>query len=202
MKFNPSMFVSTAPTGVQYQNFQVAPGARPAFSADFVADAQLSVVQTHKTSLVSGQNITGLSVGADALVTKNLPATAGDQPDYFRVQNVEQFIEDTNPITVDGDSIIIESDDDPYFQLEISGINSNELFGQTNKNSLIQSITGKYFSAGSFTQTSERDGFTYFHKGEPLVIRSLRVRVLDSVGEPQASLGPNTAVVLQITSEK
>ena len=202
MKFNPSMFVSTAPTGVQYQNFQVAPGARPAFSADFVADAQLSVVQTHKTSLVSGQNITGLFVGADALVTKNLPATAGDQPDYFRVQNVEQFIEDTNPITVDGDSIIIEAEDDPYFQIEISGINSNELFGQANKNSLIQSITGKYFSSGSFTQTSESDGFTYYHKGEPLVIRSLRVRVLDSVGEPQASLGPNTAVVLQISSEK
>ena len=208
MKFNPSMFVSTAPINPQFRNFKVAIEAQNPFSADFLANDSLLLVQTHQLNLIQGQHITGLYVGNDALVTKNLnprPATMPvllPQPPYSIAPPFNVHIGNTTPSSLNGNSIIVKSDDDPYYQIEISGINNSEVFGQPNKNNLIQSIVGKYYTNGNFSQSSLEDGFAYYHKGAPLVIKSLRVRILNSVGNPQPSLGPNSAVILQVTSEK
>ena len=85
--------------------------------------------------------------------------------------------------------------------MEISGINNQDIIGQPVKNNLIQAMIGKYYSNGNFTE-SQGDGLIYQHRGEPIVIKSLRVRILNSLGEVQPGLGPNSAVILNINTEK
>jgi len=63
-------------------------------------------------------------------------------------------------------------------------------------------MIGKYYSNGNFTQ-GEGDGLVYIHKGEtPLVIKSLRVRILDSLGNVEPGLGPSSAMILDVNQEK
>ena len=100
-----------------------------------------------------------------------------------------------------GTTIIQSSDDQPFYNIEISGINNQNISGQVFENNLIQGIVGKYFSSGNFTQ-STGDGFLYTHKGTPLTISSLRIRVLDTQMTPEDGLGPNSAFVLQIDTSK
>ena len=74
--------------------------------------------------------------------------------------------------------------------------------GATQKNNLIQSIVGKYFTNGGFTSGNIDDGFRYTHLGEPMMLRSLSVRILDSDGKPAQGLGPNSAVILELDTDK
>ena len=96
---------------------------------------------------------------------------------------------------------MVASDDDPYYSIEISGINNQSIFGQNQKNNLVQAIVGKYYNNGTFT-SSEGDGFMYVHKGEPMSIKNLRVRILTSQGQPQEGLGAQSAVVLTLSTTK
>lgn len=73
--------------------------------------------------------------------------------------------------------------------------------GQPTKNNLVQGMIGKYFSNGNFTE-SQGDGLVYVHKGEPMTIKSLRVRILDSQGNLEDNLGPNSAMVLNLLTDK
>jgi hypothetical protein len=147
-------------------------------------------------TLSTGQNITGFFVGTDALVNKN-----GSFANVNTAWN--EFIEATTPVTLSGDPIIQVSDDQPYYQIEISGINSQDIYlpDSVGKNNLIQAYCGKYYSAGAFTQSSA-PGFQYTHKGNPKTIKSLRVRILDTQGVAQVGLGNHTAIVLELNTNK
>ena len=100
-----------------------------------------------------------------------------------------------------GRAIIEASDDQPFYNIEISGINGQDFAGQVYENSLIQGCIGKYFSQGNFTE-SNGDGFLYTHKGTPLTIQSLRVRILDTQMNLEPGLGPNSALILEINTVK
>ena len=157
--------------------------------------------------LTKGVNITGLFNGVDNLIVKKPyggAAVPGNNPSAnFAVQPrvYSQAVETDTLVSIIGDSLVNAVEDDPYFQIEISGINNQNIVGQPTKNNLVQGIVGKFYSNGNFTQ-DEDSGFAYVHRGEPLVIRSLGVRILDSLGEPEEGLGPSSAVVLKISTDK
>ena len=171
--------------------------------SDFSGETRLASVQTHAIELKTGRNITGFYVGTDALVSKNENYQQVGARPTGPLQLWNNFIEVATPVTLPGDPILQSTDDQPYYQVEISGINSQDIHLGENvpKNNLIQAYVGKYYSAGNFTSSAE-PGFNYVHKGEPLVIRSVRVRILDTQGEPEAALGIHSAVVLQLNSVK
>ena len=81
------------------------------------------------------------------------------------------------------------------------GLNKQEISGQVYENSLVQGMVGKYFSQGNFTESSG-DGFEYTHRGAPLTIKSLRVRILDTQMQPEVGLGTNSAFILEINTTK
>ena len=91
---------------------------------------------------------------------------------------------------------------DPYFQIEISGANRQDILGAETKNNLIQSIVGKYFTNGGYTTGNPDDGFRYVHKGDPMVLKSLSVRILDSNGNLATGLGETSAVILEVDTDK
>ena len=81
-------------------------------------------------------------------------------------------------------------------------MNRQDILGAETKNNLIQSIVGKYFTNGGYTSGNPDDGFRYVHQGEPIVLKSLSVRILDSNGNPATGLGQTSAIILEIDSDK
>jgi len=187
MRFKRSMLTTTATKDPIIRNFATGP---------FLGDARLASVRTHDVSLETGRNITGLFLGTDALAQKNASFAAIGY-------NWNLAIEASTPIGLEGQEIIPVSDDQPYFQIEISGINNQNIHlpDSLAKNNLIQAYVGKYYSNGNFT-SSASPGFNYVHKGNDLVVKSLRVRILDSQGNEEPNLGPHSAVVLQLNTTK
>jgi hypothetical protein len=174
---------------------QVTPTIQDFTGADSsFTDGVLQSVMTHQVSLRPGGNITGLFSSTDALVRKQ--SSYAVQPEWG------ETIETDTLVSLIGQNQVQATEDDPYYQIEISGINNQDIVGQPAKNNLVQGMIGKYYSNGNFTQ-GEGDGLVYIHKGEtPLVIKSLRVRILDSLGNVEPGLGPSSAMILDVNQEK
>ena len=188
MGFNSTMFKHIGPHDSSIQNFL---GTSSSFN-----DASLLTCKTHPLSLETGRTKTGYFKGVDSLVTKN--------KDFYELDKTALWTEDVvidTPVGLRGSAIIEASDDQPFYNVEISGINNQDISGQIFDNSLIQGMVGKYFSEGNFTE-SNGDGFLYTHKGAPLTIKSLRVRILDTQMQPEDGLGTNSAFILQINTVK
>ena len=191
MKFSTDILTHIAPDGGQVTNFQ---------TGSFTGDTSLAAVKTHPVSLTTGRNKTGFFVGHDTIVTKNENFdTMTPKPTTDNYWN--EIVEVDTPVGLKANSQTPVNDDQAFYQIEISGINSQEITGQVYNNSLVQAIVGKYFSAGNFTQ-SIGDGVPYVHKGEPLTIQSVRVRILNTQNELEEGLGPNSSFVLTINTEK
>ncbi|CAI8391909.1 MAG: Uncharacterised protein [Owenweeksia sp. TMED14] len=171
---------------------------------------KLANALVHTCPLIPGRTITGNYIGASTLIDKRvrvLPAGGGDADPtggaYALVNTAYNLETNTDtPITIRGEGIEAATDDDPFFQLEISGLNNQNIFGATKKNNLIQSIVGKYFTSGNFTTGNSDDSIMYIHKGDPIVLKSMKTRVLNSDGTVATGLGDKSAVILEITSTK
>lgn len=163
----------------------------------------------HTCRLTPGRTITGNFIGASTLIDKRVQVisqggvidpTGGNYASVNTAYNLETNTD--TPITIRGEGIEAQTDDDPFYQIEITGINNQNIYGATTKNNMIQSMVGKYFTSGNFTTGSSDDSFEYIHKGESLTIRSLKTRILNSDGTPATGLGLNSAVILQLNSTK
>ena len=138
---------------------------------------QLVSVLCHPTHLAKGLNITGIFNGLDLLINKIAYPPKG-----------------TNPGDIAAASYPVQPQD---FGQQIA---TDTLVGLTGL-SMTSAIVGKFYSNGNFTQ-DESGGFAYVHQGEPITIRSLKVRILDSTGKPEAGLGPSSAFILKLTTDK
>ena len=170
---------------------------------------KLAASVCHTLTLHPGRTITGNYIGSASLIDKRVQvisqAGAIDPTGgaYASVNTAYNLETNTNtPITIRGEEIQAQTDDDPFYQIEITGINNQNIYGATTKNNMIQSMVGKYFTSGNFTTGSSDDSFEYIHKGEALSIRSLKTRILNSDGTPATGLGLNSAVILQLNSTK
>ena len=185
--FNPNMLTHIGDNASSIQNFTQA-------DSDFLNDNALLATKTHKLSLVTGHNKTGYFKGDGSIITKNAH--------YFEISDGwTENIETNTPVGIIASPLIAASDDQPFYNIEISGINSQDIAGQVYDNSLIQAHVGKYFSQGNFTE-SNGDGMVYVHRGNPLVIKDLRVRILDTQMNLEPSLGLNSAFILNINTVK
>ena len=167
---------------------------------------------THVCRLIEGRNITGNFLGVASHIDKrtriiqnlpveplpSLPGGAYGQVDT--TYNLDIGVD--TPITIKGTDLTNIELTDPYFQIEISGANRQDILGAETKNNLIQSIVGKYFTNGGYTTGNPDDGFRYVHKGDPMVLKSLSVRILDSNGNLATGLGETSAVILEVDTDK
>ena len=188
MGFNSSMLTHIGPNDSAIQSF-----------AGQFSDAALLECKVHPISLETGRNKTGYFSGVDNLITKNSNFYELDGETVATIWNEDIAVD--VPVGLRGSAIIQTSDDQPFYNIEISGINGQNFSGQNFENSLIQGCVGKYFSQGNFTESSG-DGFEYVHKGAPLIIQSLRVRILDTQMNLEEGLGPNSALILEINTTK
>ena len=187
LRFDSSILTPVSAEG-SIQNFTTG-------ESSFSANVDLAAAKTFPMSLQTGVNKTGYFTSVDLLVKKQASFSLIDA-------NGGQDIETATPAGLEGSPLLAAGNDQAFYNIEMSGINNQEFSGQTYNNSLIQGLVGKYYSQGNFTQ-SESDGIQYIHKGEtPLVIQSIRTRILDTQLQPEDGLGPNSAFILTINKTK
>ncbi len=145
--------------------------------------------------LIEGVNITSNLDTSDAGLTKT---------DNFAIAPSPTTLTDISSIEVNS---IIGSNNrgsgttgqltEGYFLVEISGIPSNNVVNSINNN--ISCIVSKYQATEDFTISIERAGaIQYQHKGEPLMISKLDVRILDPNGTPSKNIGNNNTVFIEL----
>ena len=87
-----------------------------------------------------------------------------------------------------------------YFLVEIDGKIQNELISSTNIKSTIQGIVNKYYNLNSYT-SSDGSNIFYQHRGEPITMSSLRVRILNP-DMSLADVGNDTTVFLSVVKSQ
>jgi hypothetical protein len=179
----------------------------------FLNDPSVSSVANNPVTLSRGLNITGNFRSATGLVDKrtNIQSNTPTPPasdfigGHYQSPVVDFNLEtETNtPVTILGKTITPGELKDPFFMIELTGINRNEIFGLDQENCLISSIVGRYFSTASYTQGSDAGSIQYVHRGEPMLIRELGIRILDSTGAELSTsvISPESAVVIQINGQ-
>ena len=207
MRFNGETKVSTGGISSTVQTLN---------TGDFSAYSSLADVTTTKTELIRGINITGNFRSGTDFIDKRVNIPTQQQPteagyrDNFIGGNYQSPVvpfnletETNTPVTILGKPIIQTDIEDPFFLVEVRGINQNEIYGLDQPNSLITSIVGRYFATSNFTQGGEEGSIAYVHRGEPMLIKDLSIRILDSKGDQLTDdiLDTKSAIVLEIAGQ-
>jgi hypothetical protein len=90
-----------------------------------------------------------------------------------------------------------------HFLIELQNVHNSSYINQE-KFYNIKAIVGNYFLSGdSFTMSMAPDSYVYQHKGQPLTLSSIKVRLLNPVTKDVAdNIGTNSTIYLQVTKEK
>ena len=79
----------------------------------------------------------------------------------------------------------------PYTQLYLSGVNQ--------RNKFINAVVSRNYTQNNFITGYSDSGVTYVHKGEPIVLSSIRSRILNpDTKDTDNSIGPNNYIILNI----
>jgi len=95
-------------------------------------------------------------------------------------------------------SIAQSSDNDGFFQIEVSGIPTSSVVSKDKSNDRIHSIISRYFSSGSYTTAYNEGSQPIIYEGEPTMISNLRVRILNSKGELSNDVNDKSTIFLEI----
>lgn len=147
-------------------------------------------------SLNDGINVTGNFTSLDSAINKTTPRVA---PDNATLEDTSQIIKQIYAVTGinTGGSL-------PYYLIEIEGkgINS-DIRGSVDsaiQNNKISAIVSRYYQTLSYTSSMDGSGaIPYIHKGQPLIIDSFKVRILDPDGTVTDNIQDSNVVFLQHT---
>jgi hypothetical protein len=90
--------------------------------------------------------------------------------------------------------------DTGHFLIEITGYSTN-YFDENDAYQVKSIISSYYITANSFATAPFPDSFVYEHHGEPLIIGSLKVRILNPKTKKVLPIGPNSTIYLQVTQQ-
>jgi hypothetical protein len=147
--------------------------------------------------VVMGNNMTFPSSFRDTVYRQYIyQGYIADTPALFGTMTWES--ETTN--MVEAISPPVNPDDTGHFLIEITGYNSN--FVDENDAYQIKAVVSSYYiTANSFATSPFPDSFIYEHHGEPVIISSLKVRILNPKTKRVLSVGPNSTIYLQVTQQ-
>lgn len=88
-----------------------------------------------------------------------------------------------------------------YYYVEIKAGYENEIVGSDTIGGLtqfIQGIVNRYYSLGAYTSGGTESSLIYTHKGSPIYLRDIKVRILDSDKNQVNNIGEDNTIFLQI----
>lgn len=105
----------------------------------------------------------------------------------------------TNTFKIEADSRITGSElDSAYYLVEVDLHQNKLLDADGGEKRTIAGIINRFYSISSYTALE--GGFTYIHRGEPMIINSLHIRILMPDGTLVRSLGSDNAVFLKLVT--
>lgn len=109
----------------------------------------------------------------------------------------------TVPINFSGQPISSVNNAGHYLVELICSYSNNEYINAT-QSYQVKAIVGTYYlSSDSFCLTNGPDSFVYEHRGEPINLSSITVRLLNPITKQEATnIGPNSTIYITITKEQ
>ena len=156
----------------------------------------LSTLSPITFSLTDGVNVTGNCTSLDSAINKTTPRVA---PDNATLEDTSQIIKQIYAVTG-----INQGGSLPYYLIEIEGkgINS-DIRGSVDsaiQNNKISAIVSRYYQTLSYTSSMDGSGaIPYIHTGQPLIIDSFKVRILDPDGTITDNIQDSNVIFLQHT---
>ena len=129
----------------------------------------------------SSKNSGGNPTIISATVTNGLPST----------------VTKTDPI-IGKSSSLNHQDSYGYFLLEVQAKFANEFIGKENNFNFIKSIISRFYSIDSYTSGTAQDSVVYIHKGEPMLLDSFNIRVLEPDKQLATNIGNDNSVYIQV----
>ena len=175
-------------------------------------DTPLNQYQNY--TLINGQHTTTGYIGLDAAVSKiqtTLPGPGLPNIPPFCVSAAVP-VDFTQPVvknngfqsTISNTTAIIATNNVSYltdvFSHYILDLKMN-LYNKVIGNNIYGSISGiisRYYGYGSYTYGQSDGSITYVHKGAPVVIKSIGVRILDADKQLDQTVGPDNSIYMQI----
>jgi hypothetical protein len=89
-----------------------------------------------------------------------------------------------------------------HYLIELNSCYQNEYYNQE-KNYQVKAVVSNFYFSENFTSSMAPDSYIYQHKGIPMSIPSIKVRILNPVTkQPATNIGLNSTIYLQITKEE
>lgn len=143
-------------------------------------------------TLTPGVNITGQYTGLDAAIKKDVDFYAVPNPPPASTSAITTPIYAANAFGIAGVR-------DGYFLIDINAKMKNDVIGQELKSTSISGIISRYYSADSYTSGTASDSIPYIHRGiGPILLDSMRIRILNPDGTLATDIGDDNTVFLQI----
>jgi hypothetical protein len=150
---------------------------------------------------ISGVNYTSAFNGIDVRVNKDLGNTGSANESTFTkvslTSDVVNIVGDSTD-SIFGDNIFSSGAYTfGYYKIEINSVFKNLLIGEETIQRNIMGIVSKYYESESYTDGTQ--GIPYIHKGAPVQLSQIGVRILNSNNVVPDIIGDDNTIFLQIT---
>ena len=150
---------------------------------------------------ISGVNYTSAFNGIDVRVNKDLGNTgAANESTFTKVTTTSDVVNIVGDSTdsIFGDNIFSSGAYTfGYYKIEINSVFKNLLIGEETIQRNIMGIVSKYYESESYTDGTQ--GIPYIHKGTPVQLSQIGVRILNSNNVVPDIIGDDNTIFLQIT---
>lgn len=125
------------------------------------------------------------------------PYNLANEPTAFK------YVESNNNEVIFADKVTVTTIDNSrtssgYFLIEMVAGFNNTMIGSEKTDKNIHAIVNRYFNKGSYTSSAASDSMIYQHKGAPLILSSLRSRILLPDRTIPTGLGSDNTIFLQV----
>jgi len=150
----------------------------------------------------TGTTTTSGFLGIDAAVQKIFASGATTKfiqvPTYNVTPNFSTAI-GTQTEKIFSDSLFFQENNKfGYYLIDINASFKSNVIMEDTINRTIQGIVSRYYEQQSYTSATSDSAISYIHKGEPIYLRNLRIRILKSDGSLADNIGDDNTVYLQV----
>jgi len=135
--------------------------------------------------------------GLNAVVIKNGTDPFNIVPTSIPASGIFSTSSDTQPIIGKASSLNAQ-DSFGYFLVEVKAGFGNDFYTPFNNQSSVRAIVSRYYSVNSYTSGTEADSIVYRHTGDPMMLSSFKIRILDSLKNVASNIGEDNTVFIGI----
>tara|TARA_R110000796_G_scaffold11404_2_gene37890 strand:+ start:139 stop:2136 length:1998 start_codon:yes stop_codon:yes gene_type:complete len=113
------------------------------------------------------------------------------------------YVESNNNEVIFADTVTVSTVEDPrtssgYFFIEIIAGFNNLIVSDAITTQNIHAIINRYYNRGAYTSSTETDSMVYTHHGAPLILSSIRTRVLLPNRTVPKTLGNDNTIFMEV----